>query len=962
MGLPGRSKTGFGRLDPSEREEVPVPISDLPKIPMENPPDYKKTLNLPRTEFPMKANLPQREPERLSWWKDQRIYERLLEKNRNCPPFRFHDGPPYANGHIHQGHMLNRILKDIVLKSRSMAGRYVDFIPGWDCHGLPIELQVDRRLGPKKREMTRNQIRDACRAYAEEWIEVQRQEFRRLGVFGRWEQPYLTMDYAYEAATVRELAKFAASGGLYRGKKPVFWCIHDRTALAEAEVEYDDHVSPSIWVAMDAVGPVEGVGERVRLVIWTTTPWTLPANLAIAVHPDFEYVGYRLDDSVLVLAKERLVPFLKEVFPDHLRDGEPDPARIVATVSGRSLEGLRYRHPFLDRESPVILGEHVTLEQGSGLVHTAPGHGQEDYEVGLVYGLPILNPVDDGGYFTAEAGAELSGQRIFDANPRIVEMLRASGHLLKDGQIQHSYPHCWRCSNPVVFRATSQWFISMEANDLRKIALEEVDRVQWIPRWGRERIRGMLENRPDWCISRQRAWGTPIPIVFCEDCGEPLVSAELMNRVADFIEKEGGNTWFERPVEDFLPEGTRCACGGTRFRKEEDILDVWFDSGVSFAAVLEPRLGLPADLYLEGSDQHRGWFHSSLLCSVGTRGHAPYRAVLTHGFVVDGEGRKLSKRLGNYIDPHKLIAQYGAEIVRLWVASEDFRGDIRSSPEIFRQLGEAYFRIRNTLRYCLSNLYDFDPAKDAVPTEKLPALERWVDGRRGAFVSKVRRAYDDYEFHLVYKAALDFCANEVSAILADIRKDVLYCDRPDSHARRSTQTVLYRIARDLCLCLAPILSFTMEEAWSHLPGTREDSVFLAELPEPDSVDAELEARFEKLLAVRSAVARELEAERREKRIGKSLEAKVVLGAEGELHALLEEAKDELAAFLIVSQVELRKGGSEGTRAEGIDLFVKVLPAAGEKCVRCWIYYEDLGVDPAHPQLCRRCADAVAAST
>jgi len=930
---------------------------------MENSPDYKKTLNLPRTDFPMKANLPQREPERLAWWKEQRIYERLLEKNRNCPPFRFHDGPPYANGHIHQGHMLNRILKDIVLKSRSMTGRYVDFIPGWDCHGLPIELQVDRRLGAKKREMTRTQIRDACRAYAEEWIEIQRQEFLRLGVFGRWDQPYLTMDYAYEAATVRELAKFAANGGLYRGKKPVFWCIHDRTALAEAEVEYDDHVSPSIWVAMDAVAPIEGVGMPARLVIWTTTPWTLPANLAIAVHPDFEYVAYRLDDRALVLAKERLVPFLQEVFPDHLRDGAlADPSRIVATLPGRALEGVRYRHPFLERESPVILGEHVTLEQGSGLVHTAPGHGQEDYEVGLVYGLEILNPVDDGGYFTAAAGPALVGQRIFDANPRIVEMLRQSGHLLKDGQIQHSYPHCWRCSNPVVFRATSQWFISMETNDLRKIALEEVDRVQWIPRWGRERIRGMLENRPDWCISRQRAWGTPIPIVFCEDCGEPLIRAEIMNRAADFIEKEGGNAWFERPVEDFLPEGTRCACGGTRFRKEEDILDVWFDSGVSFAAVLEPRLGLPADLYLEGSDQHRGWFHSSLLCAVGTRGHAPYRAVLTHGFVVDGEGRKLSKRLGNYIDPQKLIAQYGAEIVRLWVASEDFRGDIRSSPAIFQQLGEAYFRIRNTLRYCLSNLYDFDPAKDAVTVEELPALERWVDGRRGAFVSRVRRAYEDYEFHLVYKAALDFCANEVSAILADIRKDVLYCDRPDSRARRSTQTVLYRIARDLCRCLAPILSFTMEEAWSHLPGEREDSVFLTDLPEPEPVDAELEARFDRLLAVRSAVARELEAQRREKRIGKSLEAKVVLGAEGELHALLEEAKDELAAFLIVSQVEIQEGGREGVRAEDLDLYVKVLPAAGEKCVRCWIYHEDLGVDPAHPQLCRRCADAVAAST
>ena len=930
---------------------------------MANPPEYKKTLNLPKTDFPMKANLPMREPERLEWWKEKRIYDRLLEKNRESTPFRFHDGPPYANNHIHQGHMLNRILKDMVVKSRSMQGRYVEFIPGWDCHGLPIELQVDRRLGLKKREMSRTQIRDACRAYAEEWIEIQRQEFLRLGLFGRWDRPYLTMNYAYEAATVRELAKFVENGGLYRGKKPVYWCIHDRTALAEAEVEYDDHVSPSVWVAMDAVSPIEGVEGGARLVIWTTTPWTLPANLAIAVHPDFEYVAYRTEGGVLILAKDRLIPFLQTVLPDHLRDGAlADPSRVVATMPGRALEGVRYRHPFLDRESPVILGEHVTLEQGSGLVHTAPGHGQEDYEVGLAYGLEVLNPVDDAGFFTEAAGPDLAGQRIFDANPRIVETLRQSGHLLQDGKIEHSYPHCWRCSNPVVFRATSQWFISMEANDLRRISLEEVDRVRWIPKWGRDRIYGMLENRPDWCISRQRSWGTPIPILYCEACEEPLVSAEIMNRAADLIEKEGGNAWFERPASDFVPEGTKCACGGGTFRKEEDILDVWFDSGVSFAAVLEPKLGLPADLYLEGSDQHRGWFHSSLLCSVGTRGHAPYRAVLTHGFVVDGEGRKLSKRLGNYIDPQKLIAQYGAEIVRLWVASEDFRGDIRTSPAIFQQLGEAYFRIRNTLRYCLSNLYDFDPAEDAVKTEELPDLERWVDGRRGAFVARVLKAYEDYEFHIAYKAALDFCANEVSAILADIRKDVLYCDAADSHARRSTQTVLYRIARDLCRTMAPILSFTTEEAWSFLPGEREESVFLAGFPEPEAPDAELEARFDRLLDVRSAVSKQLEIERREKRIGKSLEARVVLGAEGDLLALLEEAKDELAAFFIVSQVEIRRGGRDGSKAEGLDLFVEVLPAAGGKCVRCWIHYEELGVDPAHPELCRRCTEAVTASS
>lgn len=928
---------------------------------MANPPEYKKTLNLPRTDFPMKANLPQREPEMLAWWKEERIYEAVLEKNREKAPFRFHDGPPYANNHIHQGHMLNRILKDMVVKSRSMEGRYVEFIPGWDCHGLPIELQVDKKLGKKKREMSRTEIRDACRAYAEEWIDIQREEFRRLGLFGKWDEPYLTMDYAYEAAIVRELAKFAKNGGLYRGKKPVYWCIHDRTALAEAEVEYDDHVSPSIWVGMDAVSPIEGLSGKVQLVIWTTTPWTLPANLAISVHPDFDYVAYRLGERTLIVAKDLLVSFLKTAFPDELRDGElADPGRILRTLPGTALEGVRYRHPFLDRESPVILGDHVTLEQGSGLVHTAPGHGQEDYVVGLKYGLDILNPVNDAGVFTEEAGPALVGQRIFDANPHIIEMLRESGHLLQAGEVEHAYPHCWRCSRPVVFRATSQWFISMEANGLRKSALEEVDRVRWIPKWGRERIHGMLENRPDWCISRQRSWGTPIPVLYCEACDEALLDAEVMEKAAAFIEKEGGNTWFERPAEDFLPEGKRCSCGNASFRKEEDILDVWFDSGVSFAAVMEREQGLPADLYLEGSDQHRGWFHSSLLCAVGTRGHAPYRAVLTHGFVVDGEGRKLSKRLGNYVDPQKLIAQYGAEIMRLWVASEDFRGDIRTSPAIFQQLGEAYFRIRNTLRYCLSNLSDFDPAKDAIPEAELPELERWVLGRLGSFVRRVRKAYEDFEFHIAYKAALEFCANEVSAILADIRKDILYCDQADSHRRRSTQTVLHRVATELCRTMAPILSFTAEEAYRHVPGEKEKSVFLAGFPEGGALEPELEARFEQLFEVRSAVSKQLEAARREKKIGKSLEAKVVLGAEGELYELLQAFGDELAAFLIVSQVELERGGTAGVKAEGLDLHVSILPAAGEKCVRCWIFYEDLGTDPDHPQLCRRCAEAVRA--
>ncbi|HWV37974.1 MAG TPA: isoleucine--tRNA ligase [Vulgatibacter sp.] len=939
--------------------------------------DYKQTVNLPRTDFPMKANLPLREPGFLERWSRDQVYRAMIERNEAAggERFVFHDGPPYANNHIHQGHMLNKILKDIVVKSRSMEGKVTRFVPGWDCHGLPIELQVDKKLGSKKREMSRNQIRDACRAYAQEWVEVQREEFRRLGIFADWDNPYLTMSFDYEAKTVRQLARFAERGGLYRGKKPVYWCIQDRTALAEAEVEYAEHTSPSVYVGFDVVSGIEGLGDaKARLAIWTTTPWTLPANLAVAVHPDFEYVGYRLGDRVVVVARELLLRFLSEVAPGELKtrwEADPvtelgvgalvDPSRIVAFWSGQDLEGAAYRHPFLPRESKVILGDHVTLEQGTGLVHTAPGHGQEDYQVGLKYGLEVLNPVDDAGRLTDEAGPSLSGLRIWEANPKIVETLRESGHLYAANDIQHSYPHCWRCMNPVIFRATDQWFISMETNELRKKALAEIDRVRWIPKWGRDRIHGMIEVRPDWCISRQRAWGTPIPVLYCEACDDALVDPEVMERAASFIEKEGGNAWFERPASDFLPPGHACACGGKDFRKETDILDVWFDSGASFAAVVADgeRLGLPADLYLEGSDQHRGWFHSSLLCSVGTREAAPYKAVLTHGFLVDEHGRKISKKLGNYVDPAKLIARYGAELMRLWVASEDFRGDLHTSEQLFQQLGEGYFKIRNTLRYCLGNIHGFDPAADAVPEAELPELDAWALGRLEAFAGKVRKAYDDYEFHLVYRAALDFCAAELSPLYLDVRKDLLYCNGARSFERRATQTVLYRVARDLCRLLAPVLSFTAEEAWGHLPGERAPSVFLAGMPTPGpEMDRALAERFDRLLEIRAAVSKELEAARRDKRIGKSLEARVVLGARGELFELLRAEAGLLPSFLIVSQVEIVEGEA-GAPAEDVPgLGVAVEPARGEKCVRCWNFTEERGADPRHPELCPRCAVAV----
>lgn len=948
---------------------------------MPGPTDYKDTLNLPRTAFPQKANLPQREPQILEGWQKTDLYRRILEKNANGERFVFHDGPPYANGHIHQGHMLNKTLKDIVVKYRNLEGRLCDFVPGWDCHGLPIELQVDKKLGPKKRTMSKVEIREACRNYALEYVDIQRREFQRLGVFARWDEPYLTLDYRYEADTVRMLGKFAARGGLYRGKKPVYWCIHDRTALAEAEVEYADHVSPTIYVGFDVVAGLaekvpEAKGQRAQVVIWTTTPWTIPANLAVAVHPDFTYVVYRLDDRLVVVAKDLLLRFLADVAPDHLKVKDvdlagaelsaaslTDPSRILAYLEGKDLEGLRYAHPFLPRESPVILGDHVTLEQGTGLVHTAPGHGQEDYVVGLKYGLEVLNPVDDAGRFTEEAGADLVGKGVFEANPLVVEKLRASGHLLQAGTITHSYPHCWRCANPVIFRGTDQWFISMETNRLREEALAEVEKVRWIPKWGRDRIHGMLENRPDWCISRQRVWGVPITVAYCEACGEPFLEPEIFENAANLFEKEGASAWFAHPVTDFLPAGASCKkCGGTTFRPEKDILDVWFDSGVSYQAVCgrRPNLGVPVDLYLEGSDQHRGWFHSTMLVSVGTEDRAPYKTVLTHGFVVDGEGKKISKKLGNYVDPLKLLQQYGADIMRLWVAAEDYRDDIRTSPKIFEQLAEGYFRIRNTLRYCLSNLYDFDPAKDAVPVDELPEIDAYARARLQGFIARVRKAYEDYEFHLVYKAALDFCASEMSAFYLDVRKDLLYTGRADGRPRRAAQTVLFEIARDLTRLLAPVLSFTCEEAWGHLPGQRPDSVFLAGLPAPDvrPGDRALEEKFERILAIRAAVQKRLEEARRDKLIGKGLDARVNLGATGDVLAFLREHQASLPELFIVSQVRVVDGDVGGAADPATGITVKVERAAGEKCVRCWNYSEERGRDPAHPELCPKCTEAL----
>ncbi|NDY41865.1 isoleucine--tRNA ligase, partial [Dissulfurirhabdus thermomarina] len=801
--------------------------------------DYKKTLNLPRTGFPMKANLAQREPEMLRRWEETGLYRRLREQGRGRPRFILHDGPPYANGHLHLGHTVNKVLKDIIVKSRQMQGFDAPFVPGWDCHGLPIEHNVEKELGPKKRATDRLSMRRACRRYAERFVRVQKEEFRRLGVLGDWEAPYLTMTYDYEAAICREFCRIFLDGHVVRSRKPVYWCPTCVTALAEAEVEYADHASPSITVKFPAGQALEArlaelagapLPGPASVLIWTTTPWTLPANLAVALHPDFDYVAVEMEGETWIVAEGRLAAVLAEAG----RTGGPP--RVLCRFHAAEVEGLELAHPFLDRPSRLVLADYVTLDAGTGCVHTAPGHGAEDYETGRRYGLETYSPVDDRGRFTADVPL-FAGQDIFEANAAIVDLLRERGRLVAAGTLSHSYPHCWRCKRPVIFRATPQWFISMEAKGLRKDALEAIEGVTWIPGWGKNRIRGMVEARPDWCISRQRAWGVPVTVLTCTACDRPVMTPEVADHLVDIFAREGADAWFARPASELAPPGTRCpACGGTELAKSEDILDVWFDSGVSHAAVLEarPDLAAPADLYLEGSDQHRGWFQSSLLTGVATGRGAPFRSVLTHGFVVDGEGKKMSKSVGNVIPPDAVIKRYGAEVLRLWVAAEDYRDDIKISDEILQRLTEAYRKIRNTLRYLLGNLADFDPAADALPFDRLEALDLWALHRLGGLTRRVRRAYETYDFHVIFHRLHQFCTVDLSALYLDILKDRLYCELPGGRLRRSAQTALHRIAADLLCLMAPILSFTAEEAWGHLPGAadRAESVFLAPFPDP----------------------------------------------------------------------------------------------------------------------------------
>jgi isoleucyl-tRNA synthetase len=924
--------------------------------------DYKDTLNLPQTDFPMKANLSVREPEILKRWDEMGLYQQMREKSKGRRRYILHDGPPYANGHIHLGTALNKILKDMIIKSRQMSGMDAVYVPGWDCHGLPIEHQVDKELGKKKESMSLNEIRLHCRRYAEHFIDIQRNEFKRLGVLGEWGNPYLTMSKRYEATIARELGRFFQKGSIIRSKKPIYWCTSCMTALAEAEVEHHDHKSPSIYVKFPLTPESlakfpELSGKQVYVLIWTTTPWTLPANLAIALHPDFTYVAAEVNGEVWILAQGLLENVMGILGVENYR--------VIHTFEAGELNGLKARHPFADRDSLIILAAHVTLEAGTGAVHTAPGHGREDYDAALEYGLDVYSPVDDTGRFTEEVPF-FAGQFVFDANKSVIAKLKENGKLLLETEIVHSYPHCWRCKNPVIFRATPQWFISMDKTGLRTKALEWIARVHWIPNWGRERIYNMVANRPDWCISRQRSWGVPITVFRCPQCGTYISSSEVFDHVVALFEKEGADAWFSHPVKDLLPEGFACPeCGGGQFEKEMDILDVWFDSGVSFAAVLErrPELNMPADMYLEGSDQHRGWFHSSLLAAVGTRDTAPYKTVLTHGFVVDGQGYKMSKSLGNVIAPEEIIRQYGAEILRLWVSAEDYRDDIRISKDILKRLSEAYRRIRNTCRFLLGNLFDFNPETDLVPHGQMDELDRFALCQLRDLIHKVRQGYDRFEFHRAYHALHNYCVVDLSSFYLDILKDRLYTSAAASAPRRSAQTVIYTVLKTVVQLMAPILSFTAEEVWLRMPHATEPSVHMGAFPELDSNpgDEELSARWEKILALRNDVLRVLEAARRDKVIGHPLDARVRLALPPELDKEFAGREELFRTVLIVSQVSIEPESALSAPIQGVEspgLKIQVETASGEKCERCWVRSEKVGQFPDQPKICDRCYSVV----
>lgn len=926
------------------------------------PKDYNETLNLPKTKFSMRANLPQTEPNLLQKWEENKLYDKLMKKNQDKPTYVVHNGPPYANGSIHMGHALNHILQEFVVRYKNMSGFKAPFVPGWDTHGLPTELKARKKAGVNNSsDISDMKLRNLCKDFVMEYIEDQKTQFKRLGILADWGHPYVTLQKDYEAKQIEVFAKMACDGHIYRGLKPVYWCSDCKTALAEAEIEYANDICYSIYVKFKVKndnGKLTSLGldlNRMYFVIWTTTAWTLPGNVAICVGPDFDYNIVECDGEYYIIADKLCDSVMQKARKENYN--------VVASIKGSELEFMTVEHPFLDRDSLVIVGDHVTLDSGTGCVHTAPGHGVEDFEVCQKYkNIKVIVPVDDNGVLTEEAGI-FAGFSTEKAGKPIAQYLESIGALFATERIEHQYPHCWRCKNPVIFRATEQWFCSID--DFKDNVLKEIQKVRWIPAWGQERISSMVRERRDWCISRQRKWGVPLPIFFCEDCGEPLIEKDAMLKVAEIFRAEGSDSWFIRPVEDILPAGISCKkCGSKKFKKETDIMDVWFDSGVSHAAVCAQRddLAWPADLYFEGADQYRGWFQSSLLTSVATTGKAPYKMVISHGWVVDGEGRKQSKSLGNGMEPQKIVNQYGADILRLWVASSDYHADVRLSQEILKQLSEAYRKIRNTIRYMLGNLYDFDPNKNMVDLSKLLPLDKWAICKLNKLIENVLTSYEEFEFHKVYHNVHRFCVVDMSNFYFDVLKDRLYVERADGVSRRSAQTVIYLILNAITRLLAPILAFTTEEVWQcmpHVKGEETESVLFNSMPEVLNINVSEDfiKTWDKIINIRIEVQKVLEEARKNKIIGSSLEACVTLKCDEDLYDFILPLLGDLKDIFIVSQVKIDKNierGNTSTDIKGLDITIN--RAEGEKCERCWVFSETVGNNTTGEQLCSRCAE------
>lgn len=928
--------------------------------------DYNKTLNLPETDFPMRGNLPKREPEALKKWEDERLYYKMIEKNQGRPTYILHDGPPYANGDIHLGTALNKVLKDIIVKYKNMSGYLSPYIPGWDTHGLPIELKTMKSIGVENGAIPPVELRHHCKDFALSFVENQKGQFQRLGVLGDFDDPYLTLRPEFEAREVEVFGEMAKNGYVYKGLKPVYWCPECQTALAEAEIEYSDDPCHSIYVKFkvsDDKGLFAEKGidlDKTYFVIWTTTTWTLPGNLAICVGPRYDYCVVKADNGENYVMAEYLVP-------QTMQAAGIENYEIIASFLGSELEGMKTDHPFMNRPSPVIVGDHVTLESGTGCVHTAPGYGVDDFEVCKNYDdIGIVVGVDGQGVLTKDSGM-FEGLTTDEANKKIAQHLEDIGALFAHEKITHQYPHCWRCKSPILFRATEQWFCSVK--NFKEQAVKAIEDVNWIPKWGEERIKGMVMDRSDWCISRQRVWGVPIPVVYCKDCGKPIVNDTTIKAISDMFRYEGADSWYLKDAKDFIPESVKCECGCSEFVKETDIFDVWFDSGVTHLAVLDEReeLSSPADLYLEGADQYRGWFQSSLLTSVVCKGKAPYKNVCTHGWVVDGQGKTMHKSLGNGIEPKEITDKYGADILRLWVASSDYHSDIRISKEILGQLSDAYKKIRNTARYILGNLSNqggFDVNKDMVSDDKLEEIDKWALMKLDELIDKVNAAYEVFDYHIVFHAIHNFCVIDMSNFYLDILKDRLYCEAVDSVSRRAAQTTIYRILSAISRLIAPIMSFTADEIWSYLPHSSDEnseSIFLNDMPKKSCivVSDEFKAKWDLISAIREDAKKALELKRAEKVIGASLEADLHIYVDDDKFNAISDLAEELPALLIVSRAEVYKDSSNGEykgELEGVSF--TVLKASGEKCERCWSYSDSVGKFSDHPTLCERCRDTI----